>query len=417
MNSVDLLERLALALAIGLLIGVERGWQERDAKEGAHAAGTRTYALVGLLGGIAAALQVTFGGLALAAALLGFAGAFTLFALREAQLNGGTSATSVVSGLVAFGLGALAVAGSTMVAGMAGIATTIILAERQSIHAFVARLTWAELRSALLLLVMSFVLLPLLPDRTVDPWQAINPRQLWLMMVIVAAISYTGYICVRLLGYRAGLVVAAAAGALVSSTAVTLAYARLSKLHPQNAMPLTAGISASWAMSLLRMSAIACALSPALIQPLLIALGPPALLFAAATVFFYRSSPSAGTVPALELNDPFELGEVLKFGLLLAAVSLASKLLGTGAGSLTLLPLAAVSGLVDVDPITISIARIAGVTLPLRDAAQIILAAAAANLVCKTAVAAALGSRGLMLRVVIVSTMAAAVAAAAMAFS
>lgn len=417
MNSVDLLERLALALAIGLLIGVERGWQERDLKEGARAAGTRTYALVGLLGGIAAALQATLGGLVLPAALLGFAGAFTMFALREAQLNGGTSATSMVSGLVAFGLGALAVAGSTLVAGMAGIATTIILAERKSIHAFVARLTWAELRSALLLLVMSFVLLPLLPDRTVDPWQAINPRQLWLMMVVVAAISYVGYICVRLLGYRAGLVVAAAAGALVSSTVVTLAYARLSKLHPQNAMPLTAGITASWAMSLLRMSVIACALSPALIQPLLVSLGPPALFLAAATVFFYRSSPSTETVSPLELNDPFELGEVLKFGVLLAAVSLASKLLGTGAGSLTLLPLAAVSGLVDVDPITISVARIAGGALPLRDAAQVILVAAAANLACKTAVAIALGSRGLMFRIVGVSTMAAAVAAAAMAFN
>src|SRR5690348_17819431 len=98
MNSVDLLERLALALAIGLLVGVERGWQERDAKDGARAAGTRTYALIGLLGGVAAALQPILGNLAVAAIALGFAGGFAAFALREARLGGVTSATNLVAG-------------------------------------------------------------------------------------------------------------------------------------------------------------------------------------------------------------------------------------------------------------------------------------------------------------------------------
>jgi uncharacterized membrane protein (DUF4010 family) len=403
MSSIDLLGRLALALAIGLLVGVERGWQERELKDGARAAGTRTYALIGLLGGIAAAVQITVGGFVLAAALPAFAGTFAVFALREARLGGVASATSMVTGIVVFVLGALAVADGTMVAGVAGIATTIILAERKSIHAFVARLTWAELRSALLLLVMTFVLLPMLPDRTVDPWNALNPRQLWLMMIAVAAISYVGYICVRILGDRAGLILAATAGGLVSSTAVTLAYARLSRLHPQNAVPLSAGITASWTVSLLRMSTIACVLAPALIQPLLTLLGPPALLLAAATAFLSRRTASAEASTPLELNDPFELGEVIKFGLLLAVVSIASKLLGATSGTLTLFPLAAVTGLVDVDPITISVAKLTGSGLPLHEAAQVILMAATANLVCKTAVATLLGSRSLTLRMVAVS--------------
>jgi len=414
---MELLGRLALALAIGLLVGIERGWQERDAKDGARAAGTRTYALIGLLGGTTAALQTLLGGLVLTAGILAFAATFAPFAFREARLGGGTSATSMVAGILTFALGALAVCGSSMVAGVAGIAATIILAERKSIHAFVARLTWAELRSALLLMVMTFVLLPVLPDRAIDPWQALNPRQLWLMMVIVAAISYVGYICVRLLGDRAGLVLAAAAGGLVSSTAVTLAYARLSKLHPQSTTPLAAGITASWTISLLRMSAIAIALAPSLLGPLLITLGPPALILAIATAFFYRRTGDTGTTPALALNDPFELGEVLKFGLLLAAVSLASKLSGSISGQLALFPLAAVSGLVDVDPITLSVARMAGSSLLLRDAAHVILTAAAANLLCKTGVATVLGARNLAAKIILTSVLTVGTAAAAFALS
>lgn len=417
MSRIDLLERLALALAIGLLIGVERGWQEREVKDGGRAAGTRTYALIGLLGGIAAALQIAFGGVVLAFAFPAFAVPFALFALREARLSGGTSATGMVTGMAAFALGALAVSGSTMVTGMAGIAATIILAERKPIHAFVAKLTWAELRSALLLLVMTFVLLPLLPDRTVDPWQALNPRQLWLMVVIVAAVSSVGYICVRLLGDRAGLVLAAAAGGLVSSTAVTLTYARLSRFHPQNTLPLAAGITASWTVSLVRMSAIAGALAPALIQPLLISLGLPTVMLAAATAFFYRRTAGGQGLPALELNNPFELGEILKFGVLLAAVSVASRLFSAAAGTLTLFPLAAVSGLVDVDPITLSVAKIAGSSVPLQEAAQVILTAAAANLLCKMAVTAMLGSRNLTWRVAVVFAMTATSAGAALALS
>lgn len=413
MSGIELIERLALALAIGLLIGVERGWQEREAKDGGRAAGTRTYALIGLLGGLAAAAQAALGGFVLAAAIVAFAGMFVPFALREVRLSGGTSATSAVTGLVTFLLGALAVAGSSLVAGVVGVAATIVLAERQFIHAFVARLTWTELRSALLLLAMTFVLLPVLPDHTVDPWQALNPHQLWLMVVIIAVISYAGYICVRLLGERAGLVLAAAAGGLVSSTAVTLAYARLSKLHPQNAIPLAAGIAASWMVSLLRMSAIAGAISPALIGSLAISLGPPALVLGLVAAFFYRRTPPTESAQPLPLNDPFELREVLKFGLLLAAVSLLAKWSGAVGGRLSLYPLAAVSGLVDVDPITLAVAKLAGAGLPLLDAAHIILTAAAANLLCKTAVILVFGTGRLISRMMLASAMATAAAAAA----
>lgn len=397
MDSYALLERLLLALAIGLLIGVERGWQEREVKDGLRAAGVRTYALIGLLGGLSALLVAFVGQYFLGAALIAFAGSLALFEWREAQASNSASATGMIAGIVAFVLGAYAVLGNMVVAGASGIAATVILAERQALHAFVANLKWAELRSALLLLVMSFVLLPLVPDHPVDPWGALNPRQLWLMIVIIAALSYVGYICVRLAGERAGLIYAAAAGGLVSSTTVTWAYARLAHSHPQSSMPLVAGVATAWAVSLLRMSMIAIFLSPGLAWPLLSVLFPPVLfLFGLAALMFRRSAVASEKSP-LELKDPFELSEVLKFGVLLAVVTLAAKLVGSGSAQLGLVPLAAVSGLVDVDPITLSVSRMAGQAIAMPFAATVILVAGGANLVCKTALAAALGSRAFAL--------------------
>lgn len=393
MDTYALLERLLLALAIGLLIGVERGWQERDVKDGGRAAGVRTYALIGLLGGICALLSAFVGDFFFGAALLAFAASLAIFEWREAEASGSASATGLIAGLVAFVLGAYAVFGNMVVAGASGIAATVILAERQTLHAFVANLKWVELRSALLLLVMSFVLLPLVPDHAIDPWGALNPRQLWLMIVIIAALSYVGYICVKLAGDRAGLIYAAAAGGMVSSTTVTWAYARLAREHSESSMPLVAGVATAWTVSLLRMSAIAIVLAPGLAWPLLSVLLLPALFLLGLTALLFRRSVAASESSPLQLTDPFKLSEVLKFGLLLAAVTLAAKLAGTGTHQFGLIPLAAASGFVDVDPITLSVSRVAGQTIALSYAATVILVAGAANLLCKTILAVALGSR------------------------
>lgn len=413
MDTIALSLRLLLALAIGLLIGIERGWQEREGKDGSRAAGVRTYALIGLLGGICALLSQLVGNVLLGMALIAFAGGLAVFEWREADASNSASATGWIAGLVTFVLGAYAALGNMAVAGAGGIAATIILAERKALHAFVARLSWNEFRAALLLLTMTFVLLPILPDRAVDPWGALNPHQLWLMMVLIAALSYVGYICVRVAGDRAGLIFAAGAGGLVSSTAVTLTYSRLARLHPQSTLALAAGVTTAWAVSLLRMAAIAVAIAPALLWPIGSTLGPPAVVLALVTLACYWRAGSSGQTSPLVLNDPFELLEVLKFGLLLAAVTLIAKLAGMGGHQMELVPLAAVSGLVDVDPITLSAARLSGGAITASYAATIILVAAGANLVFKCGIAALLGSRGLAAYLLGVGIAAAAAAAAA----
>jgi len=391
MTAMELFERLGLALAIGLLFGVERGWQEREGKPGSRAAGIRTFALIGLLGGIWGLLAQVAGDVVLGLAALGFAGWFGFFQWRETESVGSHSATGFVTGLLAFALGAYAMVGDKAAAGSVAVAATFILAERQALHGFLEKLKWVELRAALMLLVMTFVLLPVLPDVAIDPWGAVNPHQLWLLSILTAAISYAGYLAVNLAGARKGLLYAGAAGGLVSSTTVTWTYARLSRQNAQGRTDLAVGIVASWTVSLIRMTAIATALAPSLA----IALGAPVAAAVCVTlaslVLLYRRSTQQGAAVELALTDPFDIWTILQFTALLAVVMLAAKVLSAGFGEGSLLGLAALSGLADVDPITLSMAKDAGSSVAVEQAALVILVAAAANLVAKCALAASFG--------------------------
>ena len=254
MSELELLQRTALAAAIGLLVGIERGWQEREARDGARVAGIRTFTLIGTLGAICSLFSGP-GGVALGFCFLGFALPFGLFEWRRAAQEGSVSATDLVAGLLTFALGAYAVRGNLAVAAAAGVASAAVLAERRVMHEFLRHLKWRELRAALMLLVMTAVLLPVLPDRTVDPWNALNPHQIWLMTVLVGAISYAGYIAVRLAGERKGLLAAGLLGGIVSSTTVTWTYARLARRDAGAQPALMAAILAAWIVSLLRMTA------------------------------------------------------------------------------------------------------------------------------------------------------------------
>ncbi len=220
--------------------------------------------------------------------------------------------------------------------------------------------------------------------------------------------------CVRIAGERAGLIYAAAAGGLVSSTAVTLAYSRLSQKSPDSGLALAAGVTAAWTMSLLRgQSTIAIVLAPSLLAPLASILGPPAMLLGAVSLGFYvRAARREGESP-LVLSDPFELSEVLRFGLLLAVVLVAAKVSGSWTHEMSLVPLAAVSGAVDVDPITLSAAKMTGTSILPAYAATVVMVAAGSNVVCKSAVALVLGSRSFAAYVLGAALAAAAAAAAA----
>jgi uncharacterized membrane protein (DUF4010 family) len=385
MNELEILQRVGLAAAIGLLIGIERGWQARQGKAGSRVAGIRTFTLIGGLGGICALLP---GAITLGLCLAGFAIPFGLFEWWRARQTGSVSATGFIAGLMTFALGAYATRGSMMVAAAAGVVAAAILAERQVMHSFLRHLKWTELRAALVLLAMTVVLLPILPDRTVDPWNALNPHQIWLMTVLVGAVSYAGYIAVRLAGERRGLLFAAMAGGLATSTTVTWTFARLVRKNPAALAEVAAAILAAWIVSLLRMTAIAVAIAPVLLRPLGIPIGAASLVLLIPAGVAYRLAGKSGG-QGLTLKDPFELPLMLRFTVLLAAIMLLAKLISTGESGL--FALGGLSGLLDVDPITLSMAQMASTGVTPQVAAATILIAAAANGLGKSVLAVSFG--------------------------
>ena len=384
MDTAELFQRLGLALAIGLLIGLERGWRERDEKDGARTAGIRTFTLIGALGGVWGAMTPALGPVPLAAAGLGFALAFAFFEWRELEAKGEFSVTSTIAGYIAFALGAYAVLGNQVGAAALGVTVVALLAARTPLHRFVETLSWPELRSAILLLAMTFVVLPFLPSRTIDPWDAFNPYELWLITVVLASISFAGYVAVRLLGERWGLLVSSVAGSFVSSTTVTITNARLAAQSPPEKFAFLAlTICIAWMTSIARMSALAIGINHQMLQPLLVPVGAAIGVLALAALYFYFTSASdrAGAKPSFQ--NPLDLKFVLSLGALIAVIAVAAKAASEALGQAGLLAVAGLSGFADVDPVTVSSARLAGTSITPEQAAQAILLAAGANLVTK----------------------------------
>jgi len=394
MSDAPLLLRLAVALAIGLMIGLERGWKQREEAEGERTAGLRTYTLTALLGGLCAVLSTHTHPTFLGLSFLGFAIGFGAFAWLEAKAEQNFSVTGVIAGLITFSLGAFAVLGELEVAIAAGVTAMLILALKEPLHSWLRRITWLEIRSVLILLAMTFLALPLLPNRPVDPWGAVNPAEIWLLAILIAAISFAGYVAVRIMGSQAGVTLAALAGGLASSTATTVTLARMAREHPQASPLLAGGIVLSGTVMVARVLVVASALNPGLLIPLAWPLGAAGIVLLAAAAFLLMVNRDDGAEhPVLKIRNPFDLGMALQLAGLIGIISLLTKWIGDSLGSGGLTVLAAVSGIADVDAITLSLARQSRDGIGLGTAALGIAVAAAVNTGSKAAVAFALGSR------------------------
>lgn len=415
MDTFELIQRLAVALAIGLIIGIERGWKQRAEPEGDRVAGLRTHALAGLLGGIWGALahhSGTWGAIGLGLAFVAFTAVIATFRYREMQREKTFGATTVVAAMIAFSLGALAVLGNATAAAAAGVAAAMLLALKAALHAWLKRLTWDELRAGLILLAMTVILLPLLPDRELTPWFPVNPREIWLMTIFIAALSFAGYAAIRAAGPGPGVLLSGLAGGLVSSTAVTLSMARLARQHHERLRLFAAAIILASAMMMLRVLVIVGIINAALLQ----LIAPPLVLAvlaqaAMAGALGNWARDDAATAP-LELKNPFDLSVVLEFGALLAIVMVLAKGIAAWAGSKGAIALAAVSGMLDVDAITLSMARLAPDGLDADSAAFAILVAVGVNSAAKVALATTAG--GLKLGTLLAWALGAAFAAAAL---
>jgi uncharacterized membrane protein (DUF4010 family) len=410
-----LIARLGLALAIGLLVGLERGWRERDAPEGSRTAGIRTYGISGLLGGTSAALADALdAALVLVAGFLGFAAVFAWFKTREASHDEDFSVTGVFAGLGVFLLGALAVVGDLYAAAAAGTALAAVLASREVLHGLLKRLTWIELRSAMILAVMTAIVLPLLPDRTIDPWDGLNPWEVWFFTVLTAAISYFGYVAMRVFGGTRGLIVSAVTGAVISSTAVTVALGRAAKTEPA-ALPMAGAASLAAMISILRVCLIV-----AIVQPQVLgAIAPAAIATsagfgAAGVLLLARRGENASISQAV--RSPFDIVPLLLFALLFAVVSTLNAALAGYVGTGGLLATTAVSGAIDVDVAVLSTLRLVGTSASVEIAGEAVLAAMAVNALLRLALAMMAGPVRFWFPVAVATVVAGGLGAAAFLF-
>ncbi|MGV3493501.1 MAG: MgtC/SapB family protein [Ramlibacter sp.] len=389
---------LGTALAVGLLIGLQRGWQDRERPEGGRVAGLRTFALIGLLGGVLGSLHAP--AWPLAAGLVGVALLFAVSFGRASSATGTLSITSAVAGLVTFGLGAVAAQGHLVTAVGAAAVVALLLDLKDELHQGMRRIEAAELNAVLQLGVLTAVVLPLLPDAGLGPYEALNPFRLWVAVLLVAALSLGGHVAARWRGARKGLLWSGLLGGLASSTAATLALARTARAQPALAATAAAGAVASSGVMFVRMALVA-----ALLQPLLAAsLGLPLLGLAAATfaaaAWLWRGSGAATEAGVAAGGRVFDLPTAIGFGLLLGVVAVLSRAVREWLGEPGLHAVAFLAGLADVDaPLVSSLHLAAQHLVPVPVAMTAIVLAVSANMLVKAGIAWIVGGAAMGRRV------------------
>ena len=341
------------SLAIGLLIGLER-----ERSPGSRA-GLRTFALVALFGTLAAMLSEKATPWLLPSGLV-IVGLMTIFTyLRAKDKNADPGTTTVAAILVCYGLGAAVWYGYNNLAVMLAIITTILLYFKAELHGITQNLSRRDLNSVLQFAVLSFIILPILPDKNFGPYEATNPHQIWLMVVLISGVSLAGYIALRLVGQRHGGAILGLFGGLVSSTATTLVYARRSVENQSFTQLAVVVILIANLTVLIRLTIISTVVSPAILPQLLPVLGSGFLLGASVTAYWWHKlSRLQEDAPMPEIKNPTEIRTAATFGLIYGVVLFCAAWLSDIAGSRGLYVVALISGLTDVDAITLSSLRL-----------------------------------------------------------
>lgn len=357
MNELENFKLLGIALAIGLLIGLERGWRLRASDEGTRIAGLRTYGLIGLMGGIGGLLAEHIGPLLPVVMFL----ALTLVLLVAYSLSldkfEDVGITSMIASLMTFLLGALTLYGHTVLASATAVVITLLLGFKPLLHSWVNKLERRELEATLKLLLISVVMLPILPDQGYGPWELFNPYKIWLLVVLIAGISYIGYFAVRILGNRHGTMLTGAFGGLVSSTVVSLNLSRHAAHYPKMENALASGILMACATMFVRVLLLVSILNQVLLRALLPSMLVMGIFTYLIALVLWKKAGDETSRHEVGLENPFQLGMALKFAAFLTLILLLSRVAKLYFGDTGTYFLAAVSGIADVDPIILSMAK------------------------------------------------------------
>lgn len=352
-HSLETLPQFLTSLAIGLLIGLER---ERNPSA---KAGLRTFALVAVFGTLCALLAsqtntpwILLVGLAAVAAMI-----IAAYLNAPAQ-ESDPGTTTVIALLICYVLGVIIWYDYTKLAVMLGIGVTALLYFKSELRNLSQKLTRRDLVAVLQFSVLTFIVLPILPDQNLGPYNAFNPYQAWLMVVLISGISLAGYAALRIVGTRYGALLLGFLGGLVSSTATTLIYARQSKLNPGIQNLASAVIVIASLVVILRLLLVSSIVAYGQLTGLIFILVSGLLAGIVIAIHHWRQMHKTTELFVPETSNPTELHTALGFGLLYAAVLIATAWMADVAGSKGLYGVALISGLTDVDAITLSSLRL-----------------------------------------------------------
>ncbi len=397
------LEGLGVALLAGLIIGVERSWQSRSRSSGEVMLGIRTVGLIGFLGGLSGLLFETVGPavVAVSIAVVGslLVANHILSTFRSEQEMG---ATTEVASMIAFVLGIVSVLVDVRITAAGAVLTVAILGFKTRIHQWVNQISEDEMLASLKLLLITLVVLPLLPNEGYGPWGTLNPYELWWMVVLIAGISYLGYVGVRIFGAKLGVGATGILGGLASSTAATLSFSRMARTHKSLQTLLAAGVVISCATMFprifLEVGVVNANLLPGLIWPV----GLMTVTGYAGAFWLWYSVKQPSFQGDNIVKNPFELSPALKFGLLLALIMMLTRAMEFWFGGAGIYAASAISGVSDVDAITLSLSRMARDGLESNIARNGIIIAAIINTMTKAGMAVILGRGKMGLKTAIV---------------
>jgi uncharacterized membrane protein (DUF4010 family) len=342
--------QLGIALGLGLLVGLQREWAK------SQAAGIRTFPLITVLGTLCAMLSERLGGWILGAGLAGVAAVLVAITVRGRDDQHDPGLTTEVAALVMYVVGAILVTGHTAIAIAVGGAVAVLLQWKEVLHGFVRRIGETEIRAVFRVVLIGMVVLPVLPDRAFGPYGVLNPFRIWLLVVLIVGLSVGGYLASRFIGQRAGSVLGGVLGGLISSTATTVGYARRSKESPASS-PFAATVIAIastivFVRVMFEVSLVAPDILPDVAPQLLVMLAWMALLSVVAYRLAHREK--SEVAPS---KDPAGLMTAVGFGALYAIVLLAVAVAKVHFGQAGLYVVSALSGLTDMDAITLSTAE------------------------------------------------------------
>ena len=398
-----LIRNFAIALFIGALVGIER--EKKKASEPSNGiGGLRTFILFAEAGAVAAWLStatgsgyvfVGIGALVTAVVIAGYWA-------NERAHPGQHGLTTEVAALVVYLLGGATLFGHPEIAVALAIVTSALLAFKQPLHGAVGKLGTDDIYAGLTLLIATFIVLPLLPDRPIDPWGALNPYKLWWLVILISGLSLVGYVAVRWLGPQRGTSLTGFFGGLVSSTAVTLSFARRSREEPALAAAIATGLLLAWGTMSGRVIVEVAIVNRGLLRGVAVPIVAMGVVGLAAAAWFYyragaghraRAKAEADAARNVPLTNPFSLYSAVKFGLFFAAVLLVVKLVQDyAAGAAGFYAVSALAGATDVDAITLSMATYAKNGGSPEIAVTSIVIAALANTAVKAGMVLVLGA-------------------------